>query len=100
MRTVARRLPGDDIVKRPHFVAIRAMTIQAPAAEIWLWLLQIGSARGGWYSLDWLDNAGKPSTWEILPAFQKIEQDYFVPFTPNQKNGMWVKAFSEFAHIL
>lgn len=97
---VVRRLAGDDIVKNPHFKATRAVTIQAPPAEVWPWLLQIGSARGGWYSLDWLDNSGQPSTWEILPAFQKIENDYFVPFTPNQKNGMWVKEFSEFAYIL
>lgn len=97
---VIRRLPGDDIVKRPHFKATRAVTIQAPPAEVWLWLLQIGSARGGWYSLDWLDNGGQPSTWEILPTFQKIEPGYFVPFTPNQKNGMWVKEFREFAYIL
>ena len=97
---VIRQLPGDDIVKRPHFKATRAVTIQAPPVEVWPWLLQIGSARGGWYSLDWLDNGGQPSSWEILPAFQKIEEDYFVPFTPDQKNGMWVKEFSEFTHII
>jgi hypothetical protein len=60
-------LTGDEIVLKPHFVATRAVTIDAPAAEVWRWIVQIGSARAGWYSLDWIDNAGVPSTQEILP---------------------------------
>ena len=93
-------LTGDDIVLKPHFVATRAVTINAPAAEVWQWIIQIGSARAGWYSLDWIDNAGVPSTQDILPEFQKIEVDYFVPFTPDQKNGMWVKDFRQPEFIL
>lgn len=50
--------------------------------------------------MDRLDNAGKPSAREILPEFQKIEPDYFVPFTPDQKNGMWVKSFQTYEYIL
>lgn len=93
-------LIGDDIVLKPHFVATRAVTIDAPAAEVWQWIIQIGSARAGWYSLDWIDNAGVPSTQDILPEFQKIEVDYFVPFTPDQKNGMWVKDFRQPEFVL
>lgn len=81
---VARTMPGDEIVQRPHFKATRAVTIQASPAEVWPWIVQIGSARAGWYSLDRLDNGGKPSAREILPEFQTIELDYFVPFTPDQ----------------
>lgn len=93
-------LPGDDLVQKPHFIATRAITIKAPAAEVWKWIIQIGSARAGWYSLDWMDNSGVPSAREILPAFQKIEAGYFIPFTPNQKSGMWVKEYQEPAYIL
>ncbi|HBY97042.1 MAG TPA: hypothetical protein DEP84_24360 [Chloroflexi bacterium] len=93
-------LPGDDIVQEPHFIATRAVTINAPPSEVWKWIIQIGSARAGWYSIDWLDNAGVPSSRKILPEFQKIETDDFIPFTPNQKNGMWVKDYKEFEHIL
>lgn len=96
----ARPLPGDDIVKKTHFVATRAVTIHAPPSEVWKWIVQIGSARAGWYSIDWIDNGGKPSSREILPEFQKIEQDYFIPFTPDQKNGMWVREFKEPETIL
>jgi len=27
------------------------------SSEVWKWIIQIGSARAGWYSLDWIDNA-------------------------------------------
>lgn len=96
----ASPLPGDDIVKKTHFVATRAVTIHTPPSEVWKWIVQIGSARAGWYSIDWIDNGGKPSSCEILPEFQKIENDYFIPFTPDQKNGMWVREFKEPETIL
>lgn len=95
-----RRMSGDDIVLRPHFVATRAVTIHSAPAEVWKWIIQIGSARAGWYSHDWIDNSGTPSSHEILPEFQKIENDYFIPFTPDQKNGMWVKYHQEPSVIL
>ena len=93
-------LAGDDIVLKPHFIATRAITIDAPPDQVWPWIIQIGSNRAGWYSLDQIDNAGVPSTEEILPEFQKIELDYFIPFTPDQKNGMWVKEFRHPEYIL
>jgi hypothetical protein len=96
----ARPLPGDDIVKKTHFVATRAVTIDAPPSEVWKWIVQIDSARAGWYSIDWIDNGGKASSREILSEFQKIEHDYFIPFTPDQKNGMWVREFKEPETIL
>lgn len=96
----SQSLVGDDIVTQPNFVATRAVSINAPPAQVWKWIIQIGSGRAGWYSLDWIDNANVPSSRAILPEFQKIELDYFVPFTPDQKNGMWVKDFKEPDHIL
>jgi len=97
---IRQSLPGDDIVAKPHFIATRAISIRAPAREVWKWIIQIGSARAGWYSLDWIDNANVPSSREILPEFQKIDVDYFIPFTPDQKNGMWVKSYQEHEYIL
>lgn len=97
---VQRSLAGDDIVQHPNFVATRAVTINASPSEVWKWIIQIGSARAGWYSHDWVDNAGKPSTREILPQYQYITPDEFIPFTPDQKNGMWVKDFQVHGHIL
>ncbi len=40
------------------------------------------------------------SSKEILPQFQNIAVDQFIPFTPDQKNGMWVKDFQSYQYIL
>jgi hypothetical protein len=40
-------MPGDDLVPRPLWEATRAMTIDAPAAEVWPWVTQMGYGRGG-----------------------------------------------------
>jgi hypothetical protein len=93
-------LPGDGIVDDPDFNATRAISIDAKPEDIWKWIIQIGSRRAGWYSIDWMDNAGIRSSDRILFEFQKIEVGQFVPFTPDQKNGMWVKEFKEFEYIL
>jgi hypothetical protein len=49
---VQRSLPGDELVPNPKFVWNQAITIHAPAAEVWPWLVQIGNQRAGWYSWD------------------------------------------------
>jgi hypothetical protein len=49
---VQRSLPGDELVPNPKFVWNQAITINAPAAEVWPWLVQIGNQRAGWYSWD------------------------------------------------
>jgi hypothetical protein len=99
-KEVKLALPGDEIVKKPDFNATRGISIAASPEKVWKWIIQIGSKRAGWYSIDWMDNAGKPSSTVILPEFQKIEIGQFIPFTPDQKNGMWVKDFKEYEYIL
>ena len=47
-----RSLPGDELVPDPKFVWNQAITINAPAAEVWPWVVQIGNQRAGWYSWD------------------------------------------------
>ena len=44
-----RHLPGDELVPDPMWAATRAITIDAPAAEVWPWVEQLGYGRGGWY---------------------------------------------------
>ena len=65
--------PGDEPVAEPSFVWTNAITIKAPAADIWPWLVQLGQGRGGLYSHDWLENligCEMHSADRILPAFQ------------------------------
>ncbi|MFN2203281.1 MAG: hypothetical protein ACK2UO_18935 [Caldilineaceae bacterium] len=88
---VGKSLPGDEVVRSPSFNATRAVTIHAPCEAIWPWIVQIGSGRAGWYSIDWIDNARVPSAEEIIPELQRMEVGDFVPMTPDGKNGMWVR---------
>jgi hypothetical protein len=48
--------PGDELCPDAASVATRAITIHAPADEVWPWLIQIGQDRGGFYSYTWLEN--------------------------------------------
>ncbi len=97
---VAQRMTGDDVVTHPSFVATRAVTIKAKPADIWSWLVQIGSKRAGFYSIDWIDNAGIASSEHIISKLQHMNVGDFVPMTPDGKNGMWVKDIETHAHIL
>jgi hypothetical protein len=49
-------LPGDDLVPEPAATTTRALMIDAPAEQVWRWLVQIGQDRGGMYSYDRLEN--------------------------------------------
>jgi hypothetical protein len=50
------RMPGDEIVGRARYRSTHAVTINAPAAGVWPWLVQMGQGRGGLYSYDALEN--------------------------------------------
>ena len=68
--------PADDYSRRADNEAIRSVTIHAPAADVWPWLVQIGQDRGGFYSYTWLENlAGceMRNAGRILPAYQRRE---------------------------
>jgi hypothetical protein len=63
----------------------RAITIRAPAAEVWPWLVQIGYQRGGFYSYDWLENlAGLEisSADHMDPELQSLEVGDSVRIAP------------------
>ena len=60
----------------------RAVTINAPAAAVWPWLVQLGAGRGGMYSYDLLENAaglGIHSADRILPEHQQLDVGDVVP---------------------
>ena len=73
-------LPGDDLITKPRISSTRAITIHAPAADIWPWLAQMGYQRGGWYSYDSLermigvgDFIDGHSARRIIPELQELE---------------------------
>lgn len=58
------------------------ITIDAPASTIWPWLVQLGSARGGAYTYDWIKNIfglDVHSAEGILPEFQHLEVGDVLP---------------------
>lgn len=67
-------LPGDELLADPDGSSTRAITVNAPPAAIWPWLVQIGPApRGGAYTYDWIENLlglGFHSTDHILDEYQ------------------------------
>ena len=74
---VRATLPGDGIVPEPQRVSTRAITIDASPDDVWPWLVQIGHARGGLYSYDWLENlvgCDLHSASEILPEHQVLHR--------------------------
>ena len=91
---VKRIMPGDDIVREPSFNATRAVTIHASAENIYPWIVQMGVTRAGWYSYDLLDNLGRPRAENILTEHQTIQVDNVIPMSPDGKQGMRVKDFS------
>jgi hypothetical protein len=90
---VKRSMPGDNIVGKPSFNATRAVTINAPAENIYPWIVQMGVNRAGWYSYDLLDNLARRSAEVILPEHQNIQVGDLIPMSPDGKQGLWVKDF-------
>jgi hypothetical protein len=73
-----RSLPGDSIIIAPAYVADRATLINAPAEEVWPWIVQLGKGRAGWYSPVWLErllvwNPKKRGARTLLPQFQALK---------------------------
>jgi hypothetical protein len=69
-------LPGDSIIPKTAEISTRAITIQAPVATVWQWLVQIGQGRGGFYSNDWLENifaADMHNAERIMPELQQLK---------------------------
>jgi hypothetical protein len=72
------RVPGDDIVARPMWQATRSVTINAPPADVWPWLVQMGypTQRAGWYTPYWMDRLPfgihARSERAIVPELQRV----------------------------
>lgn len=72
---VAAQLPGDDLVPA-DVVLDRAFTLDAPPAEVWPWLVQVGKGRAGWYfprSVERFVPAGRRGARRIIADLQSHE---------------------------
>ena len=86
----AWRLAGDDFLPDARAQLTHAVTITAPPADVWPWLVQMGCRRAGWYSWDRLDNAGKPSADHIIPQLQGLRVGDVLPWSPEGADGFKV----------
>jgi hypothetical protein len=65
----------------------------APPSDVWPWLVQMGSGRGGAYTYDWIENLfglDMRSSDEILPQFQHLTAGDVLPMG-NDGSGMRVE---------
>jgi hypothetical protein len=73
---IGRALPGDELVATPAWSYTHAITIEAPRATVWPWLVQIGQSRGGFYSYERLENligCDIHNVLEIRPELQQLD---------------------------
>lgn len=88
---VRRPMPGDGLVPHPMLCATRGITIAAPPAAVWPWLVQMGGyTRAGWYSCDRFDNAGVPSADRVRPELQDLQVGDVMLTSPDE--GFVVRA--------
>lgn len=88
-------LPGDDLLADAHEQMTHSVTIRTRPDEVWPWLVQMGSRRAGFYSLDLLDNAGRPSAREVHPEWQALHVGEVIPATPTGDDGFEVLALED-----
>jgi hypothetical protein len=78
-------LPGDEVVPEPLWESTRAITIEAPPADVWPWIVQMGfpAYRAGWYTPYWLDRMQwgirERSADAIVPELQHLSVGDRVP---------------------
>ena len=78
---LTERLPGDKVKPDAGLQVTHAITVNAPASEIWRWLVQIGQGRGGFFSYDGLENAfglDIHNVDEIRPELQELRIGEFI----------------------
>lgn len=78
-------LPGDELVETARYRTTHAISIDAPAEEVWRWVVQIGQGRGGMYSYDWLENLFRldmHSADHIDPAWQDLSVGEVIRLVP------------------
>ncbi|HXU04784.1 MAG TPA: hypothetical protein VN903_27665 [Polyangia bacterium] len=87
---VSMPLPGDEIVPAATSSETRAITIGAPARDVWPWLAQMGQDRGGFYSYDVLENlfgCEMPSVDWLDPRLQRWKLGDKMWMYPPRKAG-------------
>jgi hypothetical protein len=99
---VSMSMPGDDLVPGCQVAWTRAITIDAPPAAVWPWLVQVGFGKAGFYSNDLLDNVGHPSAERIDPQLQRVHIGDWVPMFSkvDERTAFRVHSFEAPRHLV
>ena len=82
-------MAGDD--KALTITSTRAILINAPKAEVWKWLIQLGADRGGFYSYDFIEKIMGYKTRHqnlIKPEFKEIKAGELVRGSIDEKSSI------------
>jgi hypothetical protein len=99
----AASLPGDQLVPLPAVQTTRAITIEAPPARVWPWLVQMGQGRGGLYTYEWIENAigaDIHNADRIVPGLQRLQAGDRIRLTPDPYLGRVPGQYYEVEDIL
>jgi len=83
-----RSLPGDEILPHSKFSLTSHRNIEAPVSIVWRYLMQLGCDRAGWYSIDAVDNGGRPSIDHLVDGWETREKGEKIAATP-AKDGFF-----------
>ena len=81
----SRVMPGDELAPSFQLGYTRAIKIDAPAQNVWQWLIQLGQGRGGLYSYDGLENligCDIHTVYRIQPQLQHLQVDDLIRLGP------------------
>ena len=86
---VTKRLPGDELGSPYGYrrISTRAITVDAPPAEVWPWLVQMGSGRAGFYTHEWVERllfvtyADGHAATRVHPEWQELHVGDKVPYS-------------------
>jgi len=95
-----RTLAGDEIIPAARYSLNHGIDIEAPASEVWQWLMQLGCDRGGWYSVDRLDHGGVPSVDHLVPEWSERRVGDKLATTPAQDTFYDVLALKAHEHLV
>ena len=80
---ITQPLPGDDLIPAPKLGSTHAITIHAPANQIWPWLAQMGYGdRAGTYSYDPFERSVGRNLDRLDPDIQPLATGGVMPFAP------------------
>jgi hypothetical protein len=79
-------LPGDELVPQSRGGYTQAVSIRAPAGDVWPWIVQTGQDKAGFYSYQGLENlvgCRIHNVDRIMPEYQDIKVGDSLIMAPN-----------------